>query len=178
MQAQYPQSLLRYLKMFQEDPNSRIFAPLAESYRRLGMLEEAIEICKEGLAVHPDFVGGKVALARSYFDKKDYSEVRKLMAPVLREVPDNLIAQRLYADASLVMGFAQEALASYKMLLYLCPYDKEVEVIVSDLESQSYQAGGLVRGGKISIGKQPEKLRQLMKLQKILNRIQAEQTKN
>ena len=51
-----------YLKKYQEDPTSRVFAPLAEAYRKAGLIDEAIEIAREGLRVHPNFVGGRVAL--------------------------------------------------------------------------------------------------------------------
>ena len=59
----YPPIIYEYLKKYQEDPSSRVFAPLAESYRKAGLADEAIEIAREGLRVHPNFVGGRVALA-------------------------------------------------------------------------------------------------------------------
>ena len=45
----YPPLLLKYLKTFQDDPRkSRIFAPLAEAYRKIGLVDQAIDICREG----------------------------------------------------------------------------------------------------------------------------------
>src|SRR5579871_4770635 len=122
----YPPILLKYLKMFQDDPKSRIFAPLAEAYRKIGLVDQAIEICREGLAEHPDFVGGKVALARAYFDKKLHRQVCEVLKPVVDKIPDNLMAQRLVADSSLELGYLREALESYKMLLYFNPSDTEI----------------------------------------------------
>ena len=61
--------IYHYLRRYQEDPRSRVFAPLAEAYRKAGLLDEAIEIARDGVRVHPHFVGGKVALARALFDK-------------------------------------------------------------------------------------------------------------
>lgn len=165
--TKYPPLLLKYLKMFQDDPKSKIFAPLAESYRKIGLLDEAIEICKEGLAANPDFLGGKVALARAYFDKKMHVKVRELLSPVIDKMPDNLIAQRLLADSCLELGYVQEALASYKMLLYFNPSDEAVAGVVQELETQAYEAGGLLR-----VEQKPAKLRKLMRLQKLLTRVQ------
>src|SRR5258708_4204025 len=116
MSIKYPPLLLKYLKIFQDDPTSRIFAPLAEAYRKIGLIDEAIEICKEGLIANPDFTGGKVALARAYYDKKVYVKVRELLLSVIDQIPDNLIAQRLLADSCLVLGYVKDALAAYKML--------------------------------------------------------------
>ncbi len=133
-----------YLKKYQEDPKSRVFAPLAEAYRKSGLIVEAIEIAREGLTHHPDFVGGKVALARALFDQKNYAEVVQVLQPVTQEVPDNLVAQRLYAESNLMLGYVQEALGSYKMLLYFSPGDPETARIVQELEAQAYEQGALV----------------------------------
>ena len=157
----YPPLLLKYLKQFQEDPTSKIFAPLAESYRKIGLIDEAIEICKEGLEANPDFVGGKVALARAYFDKKQFHEVLNLTKQIVSLYPDNIAAQRLYADASMQLANFQEALQSYKMLLYYNPLDSDVASIVKDLETKSFESSQL----------SGDKLKKVLKLQKMLNRV-------
>ncbi len=133
-----------YLKKYQEDPTSRIFAPLAEAYRKAGLVDEAIEIAREGLRVHPNFVGGRVALARALFEKRSYDEVVDELAIVVREVPDNLVAQRLLAESSLMLGRIAEALSAYKMLLYFNPADPETSRVVAELEAQAYEDGILV----------------------------------
>lgn len=133
-----------YLKKYQEDPSSRVFAPLAEAYRKAGLIDEAIEIAREGLRVHPHFVGGRVALARALFDKKHYNDVIEELTPIIRDVPDNLVAQRLLADSCLMLGRVMEALGAYKMLLYFSPQDSEIGQIVSELEEQAYEKGTLV----------------------------------
>ncbi len=133
-----------YLKRYQEDPTSRVFAPLAEAYRRAGLIDEAIEIAREGLRVHPAFVGGRVALSRALFEKQLYAEVAEQMGPVVQDVPDNLVAQRLFADSCLMLGRLMEALSAYKMLLYFAPQDFETAQIVQELEVKAYEGGALV----------------------------------
>jgi tetratricopeptide (TPR) repeat protein len=168
MTTQYPPLLIKYLRMFQDDPTSRIFAPLAESYRKIGLLDEAIEICREGLAANPDFVGGKVALARALMDKQRCDEVVTLLGTVVESTPDNLLAQRLYADSCLALGLIPEGLKALKMILYFNPQNKEVELLVRDLENQSTRVDGIVVGHK-----NPKTLRRLMKLQRLLGRVQS-----
>lgn len=174
MNAKYPPLLLKYLRLFQDDPKSRIFAPLAESYRKIGLIDEAIQICKEGLEANPNFVGGKVALARAYFDKKKYTDVRETLREIVSVATDNLVAQKLYAEACLLTGYLEEALQSYKVLLYFNPQDTDAAAIVQEMETQSYEGGGVVRLGTHVIRK-PEKLRRLMKLQRVLNKVQGAQ---
>ena len=136
--------IYEYLKRYQEDPSSRIFAPLAEAYRKAGLIDEAIEIAREGLKIHPGFIGGRVALGRALFDKQLYNEVIDEMTVVVRDVPDNLVAQRLLAESCLVLGRVAEALGAYKMLLYFNPQDEEAARLVLELEAQAYDRGALV----------------------------------
>lgn len=140
----YAPQIYHYLKKYQDDPTSRVFAPLAEAYRKAGLPDEAIEICREGLRVHPTFVGGRVALARALFDRKRYEEVVDELKPVIEDVPDNLVGQRLLAESNLMLGRVAEALAAYKMLLYFNPNDQETAEIVWELEGDAYQKGALV----------------------------------
>lgn len=164
---QYPPLLLKYLKQFQEDPTSKVFAPLAECYRKIGLIEQAIEICNEGLTANPDFTGGKVALARALYDKKMYLEVRDILLPIIDQIPDNLIAQRLLADTSLMLGHFKDALNANRMILYFNPNDKESYEIINELESEMVEKGG----GLLKI-KRPEKVSRLIKLQRLLTQVQ------
>lgn len=141
---QYYPLIYGYLKRYQDDPESRIFAPLAEAYRKAGLAREAIEIAQEGVRKHPNFAGGKVALARALFDLKRYDEVIAALSSVIQDVPDNLVAQKLLAESALMVGRLAEALGAYKMYLYFSPQDAEVGKLVQELESQAYERGALV----------------------------------
>ena len=137
-----------YLKKYQDDPKSRIFAPLAEAYRKAGLVDEAIEIAREGLEVHPHFIGGRVALARALFEKKSYAEVLQELEQIIHDVPDNLVAQKIYAESSLMLGHVANALNAYKMLLYFNPNDSETAQVVAELETQAFQKNNIVLDGE------------------------------
>jgi tetratricopeptide (TPR) repeat protein len=142
--TQYHPLIYGYLKKYQDDPTSRVFAPLAEAYRKAGLIDEALDIAREGLKIHPNFVGGRVALARALFDKGLYVEVIDELNVVTRDVPDNLVAQRLLAESSLMLGRVADALGAYKMLLYFSPEDPDTAKLVRELETQAYEQGALV----------------------------------
>ena len=70
MSPSKPQShpqIYEYLKKYQEDPTSRVFAPLAEAYRKAGLIDEAIEIAREGFASSSAFHRGASRLWRVLF---------------------------------------------------------------------------------------------------------------
>ena len=56
-------------KKLSQNPDSLIFVPLADAYRKAGMLDEAIEVCKTGLEKHPMYTSARVVLGRIYNEK-------------------------------------------------------------------------------------------------------------
>lgn len=136
--------IYHYLKRYQEDPRSRVFAPLAEAYRKAGLLDEAIEIARDGLRFHPYFMGGRVALARALFDKGEYANAVRELEPVILDAPDNLAAQKILAESYLILGRMADSLAAYKVLLYFTPNDSELIKMVREIESKAYEDGLLV----------------------------------
>ena len=144
MKNQGTPQIYHYLQRYQEDPASRVFAPLAEAYRKAGLLDEAIEICRDGLRIHPHFIGGRVALARSLFDKSQYGEVIKELEPVVLDAPDNLVAQKLLAESYLILGKVAQSLSAYKVLLFFMPQDREIAKMVQEIETKAYEDGVLV----------------------------------
>jgi tetratricopeptide (TPR) repeat protein len=80
------------------DPASISFAALAEEYRRLGRLEEAVETCRAGLQRHPAYVSARVTLGRALMDMGDYDGATSELEQVLRVAPENLAAIRARAD--------------------------------------------------------------------------------
>lgn len=68
-------------KILETDPNSQIFAALAEAYRKNGELDKAFRVCQSGLKVHPSYASAHVVMAKINLDRGLYdwaeAEVRK-----------------------------------------------------------------------------------------------------
>ncbi len=87
-------------RRFEKDPSSIAFAQLAEEYRRSGDLDQAVKICREGLARHPGYLSAQVTLGRALMELEQYSEARKELEAVLQAAPDNLTAIRAFEEIS------------------------------------------------------------------------------
>lgn len=85
-------------RRFDKDPSSIAFAQLAEEYRRNGDANQAVMICREGLARHPGYLSAQVTLGRALIELEEYAEARKELEAVVRVAPDNLTAIRALAD--------------------------------------------------------------------------------
>lgn len=125
----------RYQILYAKDPQSKVFAPLAEAYRKMGLLSQALDVCKHGVSNHPDFVSGRVALAKILLDLQRAAEALPHLEAATRLSPDNILAHRLLGKIFLQLRRPKEALQAFKMVLFLNPQDAEAKEYVSRWES-------------------------------------------
>lgn len=126
---------LKYQTEYEKNPRSRVFAPLAETYRKLGMTDKAMEILAQGIRFHPTYVMGYLGLAFCYFDVRQYNLAYTTLRPLVDSNRDNIRLQKLFADICLELNHKEEALETFKYLLFINPRDKEVAVQVTMLEN-------------------------------------------
>jgi tetratricopeptide (TPR) repeat protein len=79
-------------------PESPLFLPLAEAYRRDGRLREAEGALRSGLRHHPEHHSARTALGRVLLEQDRPEEARAELETVLAAVPDNLLAGRLLQE--------------------------------------------------------------------------------
>jgi tetratricopeptide (TPR) repeat protein len=126
--------LAKYYSQYKKKPRSRVFAPLAESFRRLGMMEDAYKVLKEGIKHNPNYPLGYVVLAHCYFDQEKFDLAYHTLRPLVSAHPDNISMQKIFAESCLKIGHNEEALETYKYLLFLNPRDKFFAEQVKKLE--------------------------------------------
>jgi tetratricopeptide (TPR) repeat protein len=130
--------LVKYIEQYKANPKSRVFAPLAETYRKLGMLKEAMEILRDGFKYHPSYQLAYVVLGNCYYDLEQYEKCHQTISPLIDSNKDNLVLNRLYADVCFKLGYLEQALESYKYLLYLNPRDSFVAAQIKLLEDDLF----------------------------------------
>lgn len=88
----------KFEELLKKDPQAYSFAPLADLYRTLGLLDDALQLARKGCTVHPEFAAGQMALARAALESSFKDEARRALEAVVRITPENLEAERLLAD--------------------------------------------------------------------------------
>jgi len=126
----------RYQKHYEKDSSSRIFAPLAESYRKLGLLQEAFDILNKGIKKHPNYPMGYLVLANCYFDKNNFDLAYNTLRPLIAQNRDNIRLQKLFGEVCLKTNRPTEALETFKYLLFINPKDKYIAEKVEQLEKE------------------------------------------
>ncbi|MEP6782602.1 MAG: tetratricopeptide repeat protein [Acidobacteriota bacterium] len=119
----------------QADPASIAFAQLAEECRRSGANDEAVGVCRAGLAHHPDYLSARITLGRALIELGRLDEAQSELMLVLNAAPENLPAIRAIAELHQQRGEMPEALGYYKRALELAKYDADLEHAVERIES-------------------------------------------
>ncbi|UCF80348.1 MAG: tetratricopeptide repeat protein [Acidobacteriota bacterium] len=119
---------------WKQDPTSRVFAQLAESCRRTGKLEEAVEVCRDGLKHHPQYASAHVTLGRALLGLEKRDEAGKALEQALTLSPANLVANRALGDLYREQGKFGLALERYRMVKELNPLDRDIEALAAQCE--------------------------------------------
>lgn len=116
------------------EPTSQAYAALAEAYRRAGRADEAVTLCREGLARHPGYATTRLVLAKALLEAGD---VRTALAEIRRFLggePDHEPALRIAVECTLRAGDPAEALGYARQLGALDPHDRAVQGLLRALE--------------------------------------------
>lgn len=125
----------KYQMILEKDPNSQVFAPLAEAYREMGLLQEALKTITAGMQRHPQFVGGLVTYAKVMRDLEQPEKALDVLRKATSLAPENILAHQLLAEIYLSQKKPKEALKAFKMVLFLNPNSKAAQKAVNKLES-------------------------------------------
>ena len=117
----------------QADPASIAFAQLAEECRRAGAADEAVGICRAGLAHHPGYLSARVTLGRALIEVGRLDEAAVELTTVVQAAPTNLPAIRGLAEIHQQRGDMAQALAHYRRALQLAQFDPDLEDSVERL---------------------------------------------
>jgi tetratricopeptide (TPR) repeat protein len=131
------QDIQKYQQMLEEDPESRAFAPLAEAYRKVGNLEEAIRVAEAGLEIHPGYTGGLVVLGRAHYEKKDLDKAYEVLHKAVAETPESYLGQKFLGKVLMDKGEVQDALRALEAANLLSPDDQEVVELLEEVRPKA-----------------------------------------
>ncbi|MEO8502907.1 MAG: tetratricopeptide repeat protein [Acidobacteriota bacterium] len=114
-------------KRWEDDRSSKAFVPLAEEYRRMGRLRDALAVLEQGMKVAPNHLSAQVALGRCRFDLGDFAGAIQDFERVVRQDPTQLVANKLLVEAHLRAGNLDQAAERLDIYTLLNNRDPEIE---------------------------------------------------
>jgi len=119
-------------KKLSQNPDSLIFVPLADTYRKAGQLEEAVDVCKAGLEKHPSYASARVVLGRIYSEKNMLDEAIEEFKRVESVDVDNIMVHSMLGNVYLKKKMYAEAVEQFQKVLSLNPEDAEIQEKLQD----------------------------------------------
>lgn len=135
--SDYSNLIDKYSTKLNEDPASKVFAPLGEIYRKLGMYDRAISIYESGLKYNPEYSLGQVGIAQCLYDLEQYQRAYNVLKPYYKTSGDNLKFLRLFAKICDKLNLLEEALNIYKAILFVSPKDLEAINYINEFEDKA-----------------------------------------
>lgn len=119
---------------FNRNPESLVFSRLADEYRKDGNFLKAIEICINGLQVHPEYVTGRIVLGLSYIEQGNYQAAIQELISVLSHDRRNQNAMKMLADLYNRQGKASVAGELYNLINVMDPGNRSVEMVAKQFK--------------------------------------------
>lgn len=129
-QAEIEDRISKCNKILGENPNSQIFAALADAYRKKGQLDQAFRVCQNGLRIHPNYVSAHMVMARINLDKGmyDWAEIEVNKAIVLEG--NSFATDLLLSEINIRKGEFSKAVKILDKLKKMDPANKQVEKLM------------------------------------------------
>jgi tetratricopeptide (TPR) repeat protein len=127
------EELARLRSRHDAQPAGRTFAPLADCYRKLGRLNEALDFCLAGIQKHPTYSTAHVILGKIHRDRGEPEAAFRAFERVVGLDEMNLLARRECALLGEELGQIRESYEHWNRLLAGDPGNAEAEAAIERL---------------------------------------------
>jgi tetratricopeptide (TPR) repeat protein len=122
-----------YVEILAKDPRSTVFVPLAESYRQMGLLDEALDVATKGVKALPSFSPGYAILGRIQIQLGNVDAAAAAFERALLIDPENLMSLKGLARVRMQQGGQAAALKLVRRAVALKPDDTVAQKMLAAL---------------------------------------------
>jgi tetratricopeptide (TPR) repeat protein len=141
-------AMRRHEERLARDPSSLAFAQLADLYRKVGRTEDAIALCRQGLARYPQYTTARLILARTLVADGRLDEALAEIRTILEATPKDVQCLRLASEIERRRGNIDGAAEHLETAVKADPADRESRALLGLLRADPQAAGeasGLAR---------------------------------
>src|SRR5690348_1844007 len=136
----YTSEIEKLERRWLENPKGRNFAPLADAYRKAGEIDRAIDLCKSGLELHPDYVSAHIVYGRCLIDQKDDPGATEVFQKVLQLDPENILALRILSEIAERTGHYEQGAEWLTRLISADPMNGDAAEALTRMKAKATQA--------------------------------------
>ncbi|MGI9039209.1 MAG: tetratricopeptide repeat protein [Gemmatimonadota bacterium] len=140
----------RFEEQYRNNPDSLVFARLADAYRKAGDPDRALQLLDEGIRRHRDYPSAHIIRARTFIDLGRAEEADAAFRHVLTLDAQNLVAMRGLAELAEERGDHGEAAGWYERIAALDPLNAEASEALLRLRGGDGADGGGDGGGDVA----------------------------
>ena len=122
--------IVKCRKILDVDPNSQIFAALADAYRKKGDFENAFRICQNGLKIHPSYGSAHIVMAKINLDRGLYDWAMAEAKKAAEIDGKSRTIELLLAEIYIYRGEFQAAVKLLKKLQNADPYNTQINKLL------------------------------------------------
>lgn len=115
----------RFEEQYRKQPESLVFARLADALRKAGEAGRALQVLEDGLGRHPDYASGHIVHARALRDLGRLEEAAESFRRVLELDAGNLVAVRELGSLAEERQELEEARHWYERLVQVDPANED-----------------------------------------------------
>ena len=121
-------------EQYAKSPDSLCFARLAEVYLKVGLVDDAVHVARQGALKHPRYLSGQRALALACHAKGLAAETIAALKVVTEALPEDVSSQKLLGRLLAEAGDQDSACQAFRTALEFEPDDVECRVELESLE--------------------------------------------
>lgn len=121
-----------------QSPGSFCFARLSEVYLKVGLVDDALHVARQGVLKHPRYLSGQRALSLACLAKGINDEARAALKLITEAVPEDVPSQKLLGRLLAEAGDQDAACRAFRTVLEFAPDDVESRI---ELEALQRSAG-------------------------------------
>jgi tetratricopeptide (TPR) repeat protein len=129
MDEQLLRSIVKFSKKIAKDPYAKLYAPLGDGYRQVGLLDDAIDACLIGLELYPRYLTCNEVLGRVYLRQTKFEAAKAELEKVHAVIGDNLELCKPLVKVYAKAGEPGKAAAMLDWIVTKDPFDFEMRNI-------------------------------------------------
>ncbi len=142
--------IIKCREILDEDPNSQIFAALAETYRKKGELDKAFHICQNGLKLHSKYGAAHVVMAKINLDRGLYDWAEAEAQKAAEVDGRTRTIELLMAEISIYKGEFDAAIKMLKSLQQFDPNNSQIQKLLEIAHKIPEEQTKIIKGNKLS----------------------------